>query len=79
MVTRSDGDALRGRTVVIDHGSGIVTRYGHCAVLVAAVGDEVAAGDLIAYSGNSGLSTGPHLHYELIIDGEPVDALDQLP
>ncbi len=79
VVTRSDGNAARGRTVVIDHGSGIVTRYGHCSLLVVAPGDEVAAGDIIAYSGNSGLSTGPHLHYDLIIDGEPVDALDHLP
>ncbi len=79
VVTRSDGDVARGRTVVIEHGSGVVTRYGHCSVLVASVGDEVQSGDLIAYSGNTGLSTGPHLHYQLIIDGDPVDALDYLP
>lgn len=79
VVTRSDGDVARGRTVVIEHASGVVTRYGHCSVLVASVGDEVQSGDLIAYSGNTGLSTGPHLHYQLILDGNPVDALDYLP
>ena len=79
VVTRSDGDARSGHAVVIDHGDGVVTSYLHCSVLVASVGDEVLAGDLIAYSGNSGLSTGPHLHYQLLIDGEAVDALDYLP
>lgn len=79
VVIRSDSDFRTGLTVVIDHGFGIVTRYGHGSVLMVSVGDEVLSGDLIAYSGNSGLSTGPHLHYQLMIDGEAVDALDYLP
>lgn len=65
-----------GNAVVIDHGDGISTVYAHQSKLVARLGDEVLAGDTIGYVGSSGLSTGPHLHFELRLGGSPTDPLD---
>ena len=62
-----------GNAVDIDHGNGIVTRYGHMAEVLASEGQEVKAGDVIGRVGSTGRSTGPHLHYEVRVDGEPVD------
>jgi murein DD-endopeptidase MepM/ murein hydrolase activator NlpD len=62
-----------GNAVDIDHGNGIVTRYGHMAEVLATEGQTVKAGDAIGRIGSTGRSTGPHLHYEVRIDGEPVD------
>lgn len=67
-----------GRTIHIDHGYGIVTVYAHCAHLEVSVGDVVKRGDIIGYVGTSGLSTGPHLHFEVHVDGVPVDPLKYL-
>jgi len=64
-----------GLVIMIDHGGGYVTLYGHNSKLVAKVGTEVAKGELISYSGSTGLSTGPHLHFEVRIDGKYVDPL----
>lgn len=65
-----------GYTVIIDHGYGIMTKYAHNSKLYVSVGDEVVRGDVITKSGNTGRSTGPHLHYEILIDGEPQNPLD---
>ena len=62
-----------GNAVDIDHGNGIVTRYGHMAEVLASEGQTVKAGDVIGRVGSTGRSTGPHLHYEVRVDGEPVD------
>jgi Peptidase family M23 len=62
-----------GQSVVIDHGHGMVTRYGHLHTILARTGDRVKRGDDIARVGSSGRSTGPHLHYEVSIDGMPVN------
>ncbi|UFS69812.1 M23 family metallopeptidase [Geomonas sp. RF6] len=58
-----------GSTVIIKHENGESTLYGHNSSLAVPVGTRVAAGDVIAYSGNSGRSTGPHVHYE-VLNGE---------
>jgi murein DD-endopeptidase MepM/ murein hydrolase activator NlpD len=64
-----------GRQVRIAHGSGIVTSYSHMSEIVASPGSYVHAGQLIGYVGSSGLSTGPHLHYEVLQNGTPVNPL----
>ena len=64
-----------GRQVRIAHGSGLMTTYSHMSEIVAQPGTYVHAGQLIGYVGSSGLSTGPHLHYEVLKDGTPVNPL----
>jgi murein DD-endopeptidase MepM/ murein hydrolase activator NlpD len=62
-----------GRLVTIDHGYGIMTRYGHNMKLVVHPGDKVHRGQIIARSGSSGRSTGPHVHYEVWINDHAID------
>lgn len=62
-----------GNLVTIDHGFGFVTRYAHNSKLLVKVGDRVEKGDKIAKVGNSGKSTGPHVHYEVLVNGVPVN------
>ncbi|MGA1417911.1 MAG: M23 family metallopeptidase [Gemmatimonadaceae bacterium] len=64
-----------GRVVEIDHGHGIRTRFAHCARLDVRRGQRVTRGQRIAAVGNSGLTTSPHLHYEIHVNGRPVDPL----
>ena len=74
IVMRADFDTGGyGNVVDIDHGNGYVTRYGHCSKLLVKVGDLVHAGDLIAKVGSTGHSTGSHLHFEVWINGAPVN------
>ena len=68
-----------GYYVMIDHGSGLVTLYGHCSQLLARVGQTVQAGDIIALSGSTGRSTGPHLHFEVRVNGERTNPRAYLP
>jgi murein DD-endopeptidase MepM/ murein hydrolase activator NlpD len=62
-----------GRAIVLSHGHGITTRYGHLASFAVASGQHVRRGDTIGYVGLSGRSTGPHLHYEVRINDTPVN------
>ncbi len=62
-----------GRLIVVEHGQGISTRYGHLASFAVAVGQTVRRGDIIGYVGQSGRTTGPHLHYEVRIHDVPVN------
>jgi murein DD-endopeptidase MepM/ murein hydrolase activator NlpD len=64
-----------GYTVEIDHGNGIVTRYAHNAKLLVKKGKKIERGDVIAYLGDSGRSTAPHLHYEVRVNGVPQNPL----
>jgi murein DD-endopeptidase MepM/ murein hydrolase activator NlpD len=65
--------AMYGNFVVIDHGNGVRTVYGHCDQLDVEAGEEVRRGQLVAWVGNTGRSTGPHLHYEVVVNGRPMD------
>ena len=67
-----------GNTIIIDHGGGLSTLYGHASELVANVGDHVKKGDLIMKAGSTGWSTGPHLHFEVRINGKAIDSLEFL-
>jgi murein DD-endopeptidase MepM/ murein hydrolase activator NlpD len=64
-----------GNTVTINHGFGIVTKFAHASKILVKVGQRVSRGQRIALVGNSGLATGPHLHYEVHVNGRPVDPL----
>jgi murein DD-endopeptidase MepM/ murein hydrolase activator NlpD len=64
-----------GNVVYVDHGNGIETRYAHASEILVSVGDEVDKGQAIMLAGSTGRSTGPHLHFEVLIDGEKVDSL----
>ncbi len=64
-----------GRYLKLDHGFGTVTHYGHLSKAAVKVGQKVKRGDVIAYVGNTGLSTGPHLHYEVTVNKISVDPM----
>ena len=65
-----------GRTVEIDHGYGYRTLYAHLNKFSVKKGQKVVRGEQVALSGNSGKSTGPHLHYEVIVKGKPVNPIN---
>jgi murein DD-endopeptidase MepM/ murein hydrolase activator NlpD len=73
VVTAADFMGGYGRAIVLDHGHGITTRYGHLANFAVVPGQYVRRGDTIGYVGLSGRSTGPHLHYEVRINDTPVN------
>ncbi|MCQ2480301.1 MAG: M23 family metallopeptidase [Clostridia bacterium] len=76
----TSGDTGYGYSVLIDHGNGIKTRYGHCLAdsIVVQVGDKVEQGQTIAQVGSTGNSTGPHLHFEIMYNGAYANPLDYL-
>lgn len=74
-VTKVGWENGYGLAVEIDHGYGVVTRYAHQSRTAVIVGQTLKRGDRIGYVGSTGLSTGPHLHYEVIIDGRHTDPL----
>ncbi|MCR4779799.1 MAG: peptidoglycan DD-metalloendopeptidase family protein [Ruminiclostridium sp.] len=70
-----------GNCVIIDHGNGFQTLYGHCSTLAVTVGEQVIQGQLIAYEGSSGIVTGPHLHFEVrggSLKYNPLDYLEHV-
>jgi len=73
IVTKSDVEGGYGLTVEISHGTGVTTRYSHNLRNVVAAGDKVRRGDLIAYMGNTGQTSGTHLHFEIRVNNQPID------
>lgn len=78
-VIESEYQGGYGRMLLIDHGYGIQTRYAHNTSLFVKAGDFVEPGQVIATVGTTGQTTGPHLHFEMLVDGRTVDPLDYLP
>ena len=74
-VTKVGKESGYGNVLEIDHGNGIVTRYAHCSKIDVRQGQRVTRGQRVAAVGSTGLSTGPHLHYEIHINGKVVDPL----
>lgn len=77
-VTSAGWQSGYGYVVYIDHGNGVVSRYGHLSKILVKVGQSVSQGDVIARSGNTGNSTGPHLHFEIRVNGTSVNPLNYL-
>ncbi len=75
VVEAAVGRAATGTTLVIDHGNGYRTRYHHLSRVLPLAGARVRRGDIVALSGNTGLSLAPHLHYEITLDEVPVDPI----
>ena len=67
-----------GNLVVVDHGNGLSTAYAHNSSYAVSVGQAVGQGDVVAYSGNTGNSSGPHVHFEVRVNGGAVDPLGYL-
>ncbi|QZY57569.1 M23 family metallopeptidase [Crassaminicella profunda] len=83
IVAATDGTVIKagdlggyGNAIIIDHGNGLATMYGHCSELLVKEDTKVKKGDEIAKVGSTGFSTGPHLHFEVRKEGEPVDPLE---
>ena len=77
-VTKSGWYGGYGNCVMIDHGGGIVTLYGHNSSIKVSVGQRVSRGQTIALIGSTGNSTGPHCHFEVRINGKTTDPLDYI-
>jgi murein DD-endopeptidase MepM/ murein hydrolase activator NlpD len=75
LVSRADRFSSYGLYVQIEHGADLETRYAHMSRIAVAAGEHVKKGDIIGYVGSTGRSTGPHLHYEVRVDGEAVNPI----
>lgn len=78
VVTLATTNGGYGKCIIINHGSGITSLYGHCSTLLVSKGDRVLKGDVIAKVGSTGVSTGPHLHFEVRENSSTVDPLGYL-
>jgi murein DD-endopeptidase MepM/ murein hydrolase activator NlpD len=74
-VESAGNNGAYGKMIVIDHGYGLKTRYAHLSGFAVAAGDQVERGRVIGYVGTTGRTTGPHLHYELLVNGQLTDPL----
>lgn len=74
----SDWNGSYGNLVKLDHGNGMVTYYAHCSELLVSQGQNVSKGEVIARVGSTGNSTGPHLHFEVLMDGNNVNPMNYL-
>lgn len=77
-VISADRDSSHGKNIIISHGNGLKTRYSHLSKIIAEPGQKVKKGELIGLMGSTGRSTGPHLHYEILKNGSPVDPMTYL-
>jgi murein DD-endopeptidase MepM/ murein hydrolase activator NlpD len=73
IVLQSGPESGYGNEIVVDHGFGMATKYGHLSKIFVVVGQEVKRGQVIGAVGMTGKTTGPHLHYEVIVNDTPVN------
>ncbi|MEJ5166203.1 MAG: M23 family metallopeptidase, partial [Thermoanaerobaculia bacterium] len=78
MVVEADYSGGLGKCITLFHGLGISTKYGHLSKIVVREGQKIKRGTLIGYTGSTGRSTGPHLHYEVLLNGKPVNPLEYI-
>ncbi len=78
LVVLAEDLLTKGKAVILDHGRGVMTGYWHLDQIAVAVGEEVTTGQVLGLVGNTGISLGPHLHWELRIQGVPVAPLQFL-
>jgi murein DD-endopeptidase MepM/ murein hydrolase activator NlpD len=78
VVTSAEASGAYGNLVVVDHGYGITTRYGHLSRFGVSPGVHVRRGDVIGYVGSTGRSTSAHLHYEILLNGQLTNPLKLL-
>ncbi len=76
IVVKAEYNAAYGNMVILDHGGGVQTLYAHGSQIMVQVGQEVKTGDVVLKVGSTGYSTGPHAHFEVRINGTPVNPLD---
>jgi murein DD-endopeptidase MepM/ murein hydrolase activator NlpD len=79
IVTEAGWRGGYGNMIEVDHGNGLKTRYGHLSKIDVNVGDSISRGQIMAYVGSTGRSTGPHLHYELRLNDRPINPRRFLP
>ena len=79
VVTEAGWKGGYGNMIEVDHGNGLKTRYGHLSKIEVEVGDTLSRGQLMAFVGSTGRSTGPHLHYELRLNDRPINPRRFLP
>ena len=79
IVVETGTDSIKGNYIIINHNKDFSTFYAKLKSVSVKVGDKIEKGEIIGYSGNTGISTGPHLHYEVIKNGKQVDPKDYLP
>ncbi|MHA6317791.1 M23 family metallopeptidase [Altererythrobacter sp. CAU 1778] len=78
MVSRANWFSSYGQFVSIEHGADIQTRFAHLSRIIVSEGEQVRKGDIIGYVGSTGRSTGPHLHYEVRVDGRAMNPADYI-
>ncbi len=78
IISQAGRKGFLGKLITIDHGHGIVTRYGHLSKIIIKPGNSVKRGQIIGKMGNSGRSTGPHVHYEVRLNGLPVNPVQYI-
>jgi len=78
VVTRVTREVGYGNVIYVSHGNDVMTRYAHLSDFAVRAGQEVQRGDVIGYVGNSGRSLGPHLHYEVLVQGTKVNPIEYI-
>jgi len=78
VVVKAGRNAGYGKLVEVDHGNGIITRYAHNSRIAVRAGERVMRGQLLGFVGSTGHANGPHLHYEVLVNGRPVDPASNL-